>query len=222
MHLSPREIDKLILHGAGSLAQKRLARGVKLNVPEAVALIATVLLELIRDGENVSQLMDLGRQILGRRHVLPGVSEMIHEVQVEGTFDDGTKLVTVHDPIALDDVDLALAFHGSFFPIPNPAIFTANESTSNIPGAIMLEADDIALSPGRARVTLTVTSRGDRPIQVGSHFPFSETNRALDFDRNAALGMHLDIPAGTALRFEPGETRSVTLVQNAQAQEGTP
>lgn len=214
MHLNPREIDKLLLHGAGALAQKRLARGVKLNVPEAVALIASVLLELVRDGNDVPELMDLGRQILGRRHVLAGVSDLIHEVQVEGTFEDGTKLVTVHDPIALDEVDLTLAFHGSFWPIPDQAIFKADQSAPKIAGEILLADGDIELSPGRRRVTITVTSRGDRPIQVGSHFPFSETNRALDFDRNAALGMHLDIPAGTATRFEPGETRDVTLVQN--------
>jgi urease subunit gamma/beta len=99
MHLTPRELDKLVLHGAGSLAQKRLARGLRLSHPEAVALIATVLLEKIRDGASVAELMNLGRTILGRGEVMDGVPEMIREVQVEGTFDDGTKLVTVHDPI---------------------------------------------------------------------------------------------------------------------------
>ena len=99
MHLTPREIDKLVLHQAGFLAQKRLARGVQLNYVEAVALIATQLLEFIRDGYPVAELMDLGRRILGRRDVLDGVPEMIDEVQVEGTFPDGTKLVTVHHPI---------------------------------------------------------------------------------------------------------------------------
>src|SRR5262244_2234165 len=118
MHLTPREIDKLLLHGAGFLAQKRLARGLRLNYPEAVALIATQLLELIRDGKSVAELMDVGRRLLGRRQVLAGVPEMIHEVQVEGTFADGTKLVTVHDPIALEDGDLDLALHGSFLPVP--------------------------------------------------------------------------------------------------------
>jgi len=216
MHLAPRELDKLILHGAGSLAQKRLARGVRLNVPEAIALIATVLLELVRDGKSVAELMDIGRRILGRRHVLAGVPEIVHEVQVEGTFEDGTKLVTVHDPIALDDVDLTLALYGSFFPVPKSSLFPEQTTTTATPGAITLASGDIELSLGRRRVTLSVTSRGDRPIQVGSHFPFAETNRALDFDRAAALGMHLDIPAGTAVRFEPGETRSVTLVDNAQ------
>ena len=112
MHLSPRDLDKLILHGAGFLAQKRLARGLRLNYPEAVALIATQLLELIRDGKSVAELMDLGRQMLGRAQVLPGVAAMMHEVQVEGTFEDGTKLVTVHEPISNMQGDLALALYG--------------------------------------------------------------------------------------------------------------
>ena len=100
MHLTPREIDKLLLHGAGTLAQKRLARGVRLNYPEAVALLATQLLELIRDGRSVAELMDLGRRVLGRAQVMDGVPEMLPEVQIEATFPDGTKLVTIHDPIA--------------------------------------------------------------------------------------------------------------------------
>ena len=99
MHLTPREIDKLMLHQAGALAQKRLARGLRLNYVEAVALIAAQLLEFIRDGRTVAELMDLGRRFLGRADVLEGVPEMIDEVQVEGTFPDGTKLVTIHRPI---------------------------------------------------------------------------------------------------------------------------
>ena len=99
MHLTPRELDKLILHQAGALAQKRLARGVRLNYVEAIALIGAQLLEFIRDGRTVAELMDLGRRLLGREDVLDGVAEMIEEVQVEGTFPDGTKLVTVHQPI---------------------------------------------------------------------------------------------------------------------------
>ena len=96
MHLTPHELDKLALHQAGYLAQKRLARGLRLNYPEAVALISTQVLEFIRDGRSVAELMDLGRQLLGRADVMDGVSEMIVEVQVEGTFPDGSKLVTVH------------------------------------------------------------------------------------------------------------------------------
>src|SRR3954469_21027490 len=114
MHLTPRDLDKLILHQAGFLAQKRLARGLRLNHPESVALIATQLLEFIRDGKSVAELMDLGRRLLGRNQVMDGIAELIHEVQVEGTFPDGTKLVTVHHPIAAEDGDLELALYGSF------------------------------------------------------------------------------------------------------------
>src|SRR5712671_5137992 len=123
MHLSPREIDKLLLHNAGFLAQKRLARGLRLNYPESVALIATQLLEFIREGRSVAALMDLGRNFLGRNQALAGVPEMITEVQVEGTFPDGTKLVTVHQPIAAENGDLSLALYGSFLPVPDLALF---------------------------------------------------------------------------------------------------
>jgi urease subunit gamma/beta len=220
MHLQPRELDKLLLHGAGTLAQKRLARGLRLGYPEAVALVATVLLELIRDGRTVAELMDVGRRILGRAQVMDGVPEMLHEVQVEGTFADGTKLVTVHHPIALDQGDLALALHGSFLPVPDAALFTV-PAREVVPGETLLAAGEIELNAGRARRTLDVTNRGDRPIQVGSHYPFDETNGALAFDRAAAAGMRLDIPAGTAVRFEPGESRAVTLVAVAGAGTGT-
>ncbi len=99
MNLTPREKDKLLIAMAAMVARRRLERGVKLNHPEAVALIATVVLECIRDGRSVAELMDLGRQLLGRADVMDHVPEMIVEVQVEGTFPDGSKLVTVHQPI---------------------------------------------------------------------------------------------------------------------------
>lgn len=211
MHLTPREVDKLVLHGAGVLAQKRLARGLRLNYPEAVALLATQLLELIRDGRGVSELMDLGRRMLGRAQVLAGVPELIAEVQVEGTFEDGTKLVTVHHPIALAQGDLRLALHGSFLPLPDPAAFAGADSGA-VPGELRTAPGEIELNAGRASIALMVTNRGDRPVQVGSHYPFAETNRALVFDRRLAYGKRLDVPAGTAVRFEPGESRTVHLV----------
>jgi len=214
MHLSPRDIDKLILHGAGFLAQKRLARGLRLNYPEAVALIAAQILELVRDGRSVAELMDVGRRMLGRAQVLPGVPELIAEVQVEGTFPDGTKLVTVHHPIALEQGDLALALHGSFLPVPKSFPPAADVP---VPGEVMAAAGDIELNAGRETSSLAVLNTGDRPIQVGSHYPFAETNRALQFDRSRAYGMRLDIPAGTAVRFEPGESKTVQLVAIAGA-----
>ena len=214
MHLTPREIEKLTLHNAGFLAQKRLARGLRLNHPESVALIATQLLEFIRDGKSVSELMDLGRNFLGRAQVMSGVPEMIAEVQVEGTFPDGTKLVTVHHPIAREQGDLALALYGSFLPVPDLAKFAALPDDPE-PGAMEVQEGEIELNAGRATAFVAVTNVGDRPIQVGSHYHFVETNGALQFDRAAAYGKRLDIPAGTAVRFEPGETKTVNLVEIA-------
>ena len=108
-----------MLHAAGVLAQKRLARGLRLNHPESVALIATQLLELIRDGRTVAEVMSLGRHMLGRRQVMDGVPELVGEVQVEGTFPDGSKLVTVHGPIVSENGELSLALYGSFLPCPS-------------------------------------------------------------------------------------------------------
>lgn len=226
MHLSPRDIDKLVLHQAGVLAQKRLARGLRLNYPEAVALIATQLLELIRDGRSVAELMDTGRKILGRAQVQPGVADMIHEVQVEGTFPDGTKLVTVHEPIVDTHGDLQLALYGSFLPVPGIEVFGADaphvEPVSGGIGELIPVDGEIELNAGRATAEMPVTNHGDRPIQVGSHYPFHETNAALDFDRARAAGMRLDIPAGTAVRFEPGETKTIRLVTAAPAAVSEP
>ena len=217
MHLTPHELDKLTLHQAGFLAQKRLARGLKLNHPESVALIATQILEFIRDGRTVAELMDLGRQFLGRADVMDGVADLVHEVQIEGTFPDGTKLVTVHNPIVAEHGNLELALYGSFLPIPNIGLKPDATGAGVAPGEFMTAPGEIVANVGRETTQLPVTNTGDRPIQVGSHYHFVETNRALTFDRKAAYGMRLDIPAGTAVRFEPGETKTVNLVAIAGA-----
>ncbi|HEX3718425.1 MAG TPA: urease subunit gamma [Verrucomicrobiae bacterium] len=216
MHLSPRELDKLTLHQAGVLAQKRLARGLRLNHPEAVALIATQLLEFIRDGRSVAELMNVGRKFLGRNQVMAGVPAMITEVQVEGTFPDGTKLVTVHHPIAGEDGDLALALYGSFLPVPELSRFKTDANEPDFePGACVVSEGDLELNADRATVSISVTNMGDRPIQVGSHYHFIEVNASLKFDRAQSYGRRLDIPAGTAVRFEPGEMKTVRLVDIA-------
>jgi urease subunit gamma/beta len=203
---------------------------VRLNHPEAVALIATVLLEFIRDGKGVAELMNVGRQLLGRNQVMSGVSELIYEVQVEGTFPDGSKLVTVHHPIASENGDLALALYGSFLPVLDVSLFNLpakDELPRPVDGAVRGEAvfaepgacvpldGEIELNAGRASIELPVTNLGDRPIQVGSHYHFIESNAALKFDRAKAYGKRLDIPAGTAVRFEPGETKTVRLADIA-------
>ena len=127
---------------------------------------------------------------------MDGIPEMIHDIQVEATFPDGTKLVTVHEPIRR----IRWRAGGS------------TERVVMIPGEMFIQDGEIELNAGRKTVTLTVTNTGDRPIQVGSHYHFFETNPALKFDRKKARGMRLDIAAGTAVRFEPGQTRDVTLV----------
>jgi urease subunit gamma/beta len=221
MHLTPHELDKLVLHQAGYLAQKRLARGVCLNYPEAVALIGAQVLEFIRDGRTVAELMDLGRQLLGRADVMEHVPEMVVEVQVEGTFPDGSKLVTVHQPIVAEHGNLELALYGSFLPVPakRPVSRSIASRTADpfqgTPGEVAIAGPDIVINEGREPIHLKVTNRGDRPIQVGSHYHFDRTNTALDFDRAAAAGRRLDIPAGTAVRFEPGESKTVALVEIA-------
>jgi urease subunit gamma/beta len=220
VRLAPRDVDKLLLHNAGFLAQKRLARGVRLNYPEAIALLATQLLELIRDGRSVAELMDIGRTILGRYQVMDGVPELIHEVQVEGTFPDGTKLVTVHHPIVADHGDLELALYGSFLPVPDRARFAQVPQPVGA-GEVLPGDGDIVLNEGRAPREIVVTNTGDRPIQVGSHYHFYETNRALAFDRESVHGMHLDIPAGAAVRFEPGEQKTVRLVPGRRRRDGS-
>ncbi|KAI9171643.1 Urease [Paramyrothecium foliicola] len=212
------QIDKLVISQLGSLAQRRLARGVKLNHSEATALISSVLQELIRDGSHtVADLMSLGRTLLGRRHVLPSVCSTLHEIQVEGTFPTGTYLVTVHHPISTDDGDLNRALYGSFLPVPADSLFPllASEEYSHEkqPGAVITVKGTIALNENRKRIRLKVTNKGDRPIQVGSHYHFIETNPQLAFDRARSYGFRLDIPAGTSVRFEPGDTKTVTLVE---------
>ena len=213
MFLAPHELEKLMLSKAGSLSQRRLARGLRLNHPEAVALIATVILELIRDGKHtVPELMDLGRTLLGTRQVLPGIADLIEDVQVEGMFEDGTKLVSVHHPIHLTDGNLELALHGSFLPVPSLSLFDLESAPVVKPGEYFPLGTSVTINADRPAIKLSVTNTGNRPIQVGSHFHFIETNRPLKFDRAKAYGKRLDIPAGTAIRFEPGETKEVSLV----------
>ena len=203
-----------MLHTACVVAQKRYARGLKLNYPEAIALISGQLLELIRDGHSLAQLTDMGTRILGTDDVMPGVAEMIDEVQVEGTLIDGTKLVSVHQPICHSGLDSKWALYGSGLTKATEPLVTDN-SMNLIPGEVEISDTPIILNEHRKTFTLPVTNQGSRPIQIGSHCNFAETNRALDFDRLAAIGYRLNIAAGTAVRFEPGETKEVELVEIA-------
>ena len=194
MNLTPREKDKLLVAMAAMVARRRLERGVKLNHPEAVALITDTVVEGARDGRSVAELMEAGAHVLTADQVMDGIAEMIHDVQVEATFPDGTKLVTVHQPIR-------------------------GAASGLTPGEVATMPGDLTMNEGRESLTLTVSNTGDRPIQVGSHYHFFEANPALAFERDRARGFRLDIPAGTAVRFEPGQTREVRLVALAGKRE---
>ena len=187
MQLTPREKDKLLVAMAAMVARNRLARGVKLNHPEAIALITDFVVEGARDGRSVAELMEAGAHVLTAEQVMDGIAEMIHDIQVEATFPDGTKLVTVHHPIR-------------------------GAAPESVPGEVTTPEGEIVFNEGAERVLIEVANTGDRPIQVGSHYHFHETNPALRFDRDKARGMRLDIAPGTAVRFEPGATREVSLV----------
>lgn len=138
MKLLPREIDKLALVQAGLVAQRRLARGKRLNHVEATALICTVLLEHVRDGESAKTVASIGEALLGKRLVLDSVPFLIGEVQLEGTFPDGTKLITVHNPIATIDGNLEAALYGSFLPVPSIDMFPAMPASNVIEPGIPL------------------------------------------------------------------------------------
>lgn len=193
MLLTPTELERLTIYTAAELARKRRAKGLKLNHPEATAIIADEILEGAREGKSVAELISFGSTILTADDVMAGVADLMPMLQVEATFPDGTKLVTVHEPIRAGKKKAA--------------------KDQIQPGEIIPADGDIEINAGRRTVTVTAKNTGDRPIQIGSHYHFFEANKALEFDRAAAFGMHLDVPAGTAVRFEPGEKKKVTLVE---------
>ena len=193
MLLTPTEMERLVIFSAAELARKRRGKGLALNHPEATAVIADEILEGAREGRSVAELISFGSTILTTDDVMLGVAELMPMIQVEGMFPDGTKLVTVHDPIRQGTKAVAQA--------------------DAVPGELLPAQGEIEINADRVKRTLRVVNTGDRPVQVGSHYHFFETNRALEFDREATYGMHLDVPAGTAVRFEPGEDKEVTLTQ---------
>lgn len=197
MLLTPTELERLIIFNAAEIARRRKARGLKLNHPEAVAYITDDILEGAREGRSVADLIAYGSTILTTDDVMDGVADLLPMIQVEPHFPDGTKLVTVHDPI-------------------RPGKKKVKGVTA---GEMFVAEGEIEINAGRRKAVVTVTNTGDRPVQIGSHYHFFETNSALDFDRAAAYGLRLDIPAGTAVRFEPGESKEVTLTEFGGTQE---
>ncbi|AOP49616.1 urease subunit gamma [Streptomyces lydicus] len=192
MRLTPTERDRLLLFGAAELARTRRARGLRLNVPEATALIADTVCEAARDGRRLAQAIEAARSVLGPEDVLPGVADVVTEVHVEAVFDDGSRLAVVSDPIGAG----APAAAGE-----RPA--------APAPGAVLPGPADPEPRPA---VVLTVRNTASVPISVTSHFHFFEANPRLQFDRAAGYGMRLCVPAGSSVRFDPGGTAEVGLV----------
>ena len=193
MMLTPTEMERLTIFVAAEMARRRKDKGLKLNHPEAHALIADALLEGAREGRTVADLMGWGATLLTTDDVLPGVRRLLPIVQVEGLFPDGAKLITVHDPI-------------------RPGAQPVDDSHDARAGEVITPDEAIELNCGRETTTLSVLNTGDRPVQIGSHHHFFEINAALEFDRAAAFGKRLDVPAGSSRRFEPGESREVSLI----------
>jgi urease subunit gamma/beta len=189
--LTQTELERLTIFSAAELARKHKARGLLLNYPEAVATIVDEVMEAARDGKSVAELIAFGSTLLTTDDVMPGVADLMPFVQVEPVLKSGTKLITIHDPI-------------------RPG---KKKVEGVVPGEIVTEDGEIEINAGRRTTTVSVVNTGDRPVQVGSHFHFFEANRELEFDRAAAFGMHLDVPAGTAKRFPPGEKVEVPLVE---------
>jgi urease subunit gamma/beta len=193
MLLTPTELERLTIYTAAELARKRRGKGLKLNHPEATAIIADEILEGAREGRTVAELISYGSTLLNTDDVMPGVDDMMHMLQVEATFPDGTKLVTVHEPIRAGKKK-------------------SKGKDDVTPGEIIAGDGDVEINAGKKSIKVKVLNTGDRPVQIGSHFHFFEVNPALDFKRADTFGKHLDIPAGTAVRFEPGENKEVQLV----------
>jgi urease subunit gamma/beta len=186
MLLTPAERDRLLVFTAAELARSRRSRGLRLNVPETIALVADTVCEAARDGARHGEALAAGQAVLGPDDVLPGVADVVTEVKVEAVFDDGSRLVVVPDPIG------------------------GGHLGDEAPGAVLPAGRDV---PARDDVTrLTVTNTAAVPVSVSSHFHFFEANPRLSFDRDAGYGHHLHVPAGATVRFDPGVPTEVGLV----------
>jgi urease subunit gamma/beta len=187
MFLTNREQEKLMIYTAAKLAEERKQRGLKLNYPESVALISSYVMEGARDGKNISELIVGAKKLLSTDDVLDGIEPMLGMVQIEATFEDGTKLVTVHHPVK-------------------------SKTRNVVAGEYLFDDDEISFNTNKEIIKVQVQNCGDRPIQISSHYHFFEVNSALDFPRELSYGMRLNILSGTSVRFEPGSLKEVELI----------
>ena len=192
MDLGPTEEDRLRVFAAAELARRTLERGICLNAPEAVALICDEMHLAARAGASFDEVLEAGRRALGPGQVMDGVPDIVAEIRLEVLLDEGSRLIVLRDALGEPSVDG--------------------------PGAVAPANEDVELVPGRERIVLVVTNTSARPVRVSSHYPFWRVNARLEFDRDAAQGYRLDVPAGTSVRWASGEAREVSLV--ALAGEG--
>ncbi|MGH2680653.1 MAG: urease subunit beta [Actinomycetota bacterium] len=187
MQLTPTEEERLRVFTAAQLARATLARGMPLNASEAVAIVCDEMHSAGRGGGSFDEVAAAGRAAVLPDLVMDGVAAIVPEIRVEVLLEEGTRLFVLREP---------------FGPRGEGA-----------PGAIRFGDGDVELAPGRDRIRLSVTNHGEHPIRVSSHFPFWRSNGHLAFDRRAADGFRLDLPAGDSLRWAPGETHEVDLVR---------
>jgi urease subunit gamma/beta len=186
VRLTPTEEDRIRVFAAAELARRNLALGLTLNAPEAVAVVCDAMHLAARSGGTYQGVVDAGNAALAPVQVMEGIADVVPEIRLEVLLDEGSRLIVLREPFG-------------------PA-------SPEGPGAVRFADGDIELVPERRRITLTVTNTSERPVRVSSHFPFAETNSKLTFDREAARGFRLDLPAGDSTRWAPGEARDVDLV----------
>jgi urease subunit gamma/beta len=206
VRLTAWEDERLLLFSAAELARRRRSRGLRVNAPEAIALICDAMLEAAREGGSLRAVEAAGRAAVTPEQVLDGVAELVDEVRLEVLVDDGTRLVVLVDPLG---AGRAADGHG--------------------PGAIVpaIGADDAAGAPDqRERISIPVANTSRRVVRVSSHFPFDRVNPRLAFDRSLAAGFRLDLPAGSSERWGPAEEKEVGLVRfrgtEGAATDGSP
>jgi urease subunit gamma/beta len=189
VRLTPTEEERLRVFAAAELARRTLSLGLALNAPEAIAVVCDAMHLAARTGATYEDVIDAGRSALTSDQVMDGVADIAPEIRLEVLLDEGSRLIVLREPFG-------------------PA-------TLDGPGAVRFADGDVALLPDRTRITLTVANTSERPVRVSSHFPFHETNAKLRFDREAARGFRLDLPAGDSIRWAPDEIKDVELVAYA-------
>lgn len=194
MRLTPAEQDRLTIFTLAELARRRLSRGRRLSAPEVVALITDTVLEAAWDGGSMEEVTEAGHAAVAPEQAQAGAAALVSHIEIDALFPTGTALVAIDDPVG-----------------------TPSEGD---PGAVLTGSGEHLLNTHRSGIEVEVTNTADVAVRISSHYPFWEVNSTLVFDRSAARGMRLDVPAGSTVGFKPGESRTVRLVRlggNAKA-----